>query len=350
MSGVLLLTLFALPQRYLNAEDVAPESEVLLQRLDRALAGLPTVQFRAESQSIWKGGDLKKPWLVQTDSMLLQRAGELWKLRVARVNRVGSPPNIQYHEHVIAARAMHANLQYLRTTPSDLTDLSRIIDSPNDFSGDLSVSCYLEPSPGALSKLKRFMKGADFLYGRLACDNARLPDVLAESTLTVRPLQEQVDGHSTWVLEGRGRFGQYTVWVDAESDYLPRRVVIRKSDSDLIRDVPVKELEPYIDSDDPIPDSRVIAFEIRVDNVEIGEIAGVRFMKRYDISGTTLYDSNESFTRMKKVRFSEFDPSPNLAKEDFELTLQIPEGTHIVIRDDYVWRNNDVQINLSDAE
>lgn len=71
-------------------------------------------------------------------------------------------------------------------------------------------------------------------------EGATIVDVLRDCPdVELRGDMETVDGHRTYVLRADTESGDYTVWVDPESGYLPRRVRVYKQADDLLFGKPV---------------------------------------------------------------------------------------------------------------
>lgn len=76
---------------------------------------------------------------------------------------------------------------------------------------------------------------AQSLDGYLAQDIESAADLLLESrNLTLRKEQELVDGILCYVVEGNTTHGKYTLWLDPEGGYLPRKAEISKGETDRI--------------------------------------------------------------------------------------------------------------------
>jgi hypothetical protein len=75
-------------------------------------------------------------------------------------------------------------------------------------------------------------------FGRVPGDGGQpLWDVLTSaSSLEVLPEPESIDGHVTWIVESRGKYGIHRIWFDPESGGLPRRIEVRKGLGDLYQD------------------------------------------------------------------------------------------------------------------
>ena len=77
------------------------------------------------------------------------------------------------------------------------------------------------------------MWGGEAFVGKLGRDTEDFTKVLKQDpNLRLRPQREDVDGHSCYVLESdTPENGKYTVWLDPEAGYVPRRAVVEKGES-----------------------------------------------------------------------------------------------------------------------
>lgn len=179
------------------------------------------------------------------------------------------------------------------------------------------------------------MHAVAFVFGLLWFDDG-LPvwQVLKEcESLTLSTDIEEINGISTWVVRGSGKRGDYAVWLDPENGCLPRRLEIERRASQL----PKQEA-----------DYGTILKQIQViSDIEITRYAGVPVISGYTSSGTVVRENNPKLERKVTYHTTSLDLDPRFAPDAFALTIPIPDGTRVTVKEArpirYEWRGGRVQ-------
>ncbi len=180
-----------------------------------------------------------------------------------------------------------------------------------------------------------------WVYGHLQGNGLKsyLPAALRESSLTARA--SDLAGTSTWLVEGKGPYGTYQVWLDPKEGYLPRRVELRKTGSDLFGKKPVSAIAGL----------HQVTVTIAVQRFE--HVDQVPIMAEFSIEHKQEYADHEvmvrSMSKLSKISLSGDLASPNA----FQVAAKIPNGTPVQVDDalhlDYIWKDGQI-VNVVDSE
>jgi hypothetical protein len=150
---------------------------------------------------------------------------------------------------------------------------------------------------------------------------ATIVDVLRDCPdVELRSDMETVDGHRTYVLRADTEGGDYTVWVDPESGYLPRRIRVHKQADDMLFGRPVSYIsEQRLNAGLPVMQKK--SWTYLLDSVKVKRIGEHRV-----ITGFSGEEDTELVTGTHMHRRASFEVT------DVELTPSF-EGTHAFVID-----------------
>lgn len=177
---------------------------------------------------------------------------------------------------------------------------------------------------------------AKALAGYMLGDSKPLAKILTEesSVLHTRPSMQMVNGFPTYVLEATTPYGHYTVWMDPNCGYSPRRVIVERGPKDLYGGKAVSTPPRP-----PIPGARrVNPLEHRptrerarfvLDILKIKEIGGDFFATEGAATTIHVYDdgSIEEFHSVCERILVDLDPDFNDIPDAF--VLDVPDGTRV---------------------
>ena len=175
--------------------------------------------------------------------------------------------------------------------------------------------------------------------GYMLGDLKSLSEILVEksSEITVRPSMEVVNGYSTYVLEANTQYGHYTVWMDPNCGYSPRRVVIERGEKGMLAIQPHLNLKtnnkPTDKATRPARPSVERTTEI-MDIQKIQKINGNYFAAAGTTTTTRIYfnGSVKKFNRTCEISLIDFNPDFNEIPGVF--IPDVPNGT--AVHDDNV--------------
>ena len=148
-------------------------------------------------------------------------------------------------------------------------------------------------------------------------------EIVSEATsLQLRPKPEEVGGYLTHVLEADTKYGTYTLWIDTQHGYNPRRIEVFKSKGHLYHDT-------ELGLDSAKPNDRASA-ELVIDNVEISKIGGSYIPTAARISRRTIYVDGQSEKEINMYKRENVDLDPNVDEFSKSFFAGIPDGTSVV--------------------
>ena len=173
--------------------------------------------------------------------------------------------------------------------------------------------------------------------GYMLGDIKPLSDILAEksSVLKVRPSMENVNGCSTYVLEADTIYGHYTVWMDPNSGYNPRRVVVERDTQNLLAiDTSIKKINSQTNNQltavNPRPGRPSFERITEVMDIhKIQEIGGDFFTTAGTTTTTRVYSdgSVKKFHTVCEISMIDFNPDFNDIPGIF--LPDVPNGTKV---------------------
>lgn len=179
-------------------------------------------------------------------------------------------------------------------------------------------------------------------FGRLPGDGG-LPlwQILeTASGLKVRPEPEVIDGHTTWIVESSGKYGNHKIWFDPECGGLPRRIEVSKRQGDLYQDeqigsrpeTPREERGSRKSGEVRFSPTRRGVFQ-RFDNFVLEyEARDLYVIKAFDVHSQTDYDQELRVAQDLKYRVRSFEKHLEKWPSDpIVLDLRIPEGAIVAI-------------------
>jgi len=176
------------------------------------------------------------------------------------------------------------------------------------------------------------------LAGYMSVKEKPLAEILAEesSVLHVQPSMQMVNGFPTYVLEATTPYGHYTVWMDPNCGYSPRRVIVERGPDDLYGGKPVSAR-----SGPSRPTFERARFVL--DILKIKEIGG-GFMATEGTTTTTHVYSTGSIERTHGVcELALVDLHPDFNDVPDAFVLDVPDGTRVFDDDfpvgTFKWQN-----------
>jgi len=184
-------------------------------------------------------------------------------------------------------------------------------------------------------------------YGAVVGDSGRLlPDLLRMCALSVR--SDSLVGNAVFILEGRGPYGLYKLWLDPSIGYLPRRIEILKEGNDLMGN---KAISQITGDGSLYPASRQKQFSVVVEDFQYQPLGAGFVPTTYSEDAQWIYEDGSQVSVSTAVVLSEFtlltDSSDKLSDKAFELSMKIPDGTRVDVLDSpnisYLWRDGKIE-------
>lgn len=184
-----------------------------------------------------------------------------------------------------------------------------------------------------------------------------LPEMLRQAdSFTVREETETIDGHETYVLEAKTRYGTHILWIDPAYGFNPRRILVRKTGQDLWDNLLLSKQSTNSEEGDTSiqPSSEITKDEMIADTITIDKVGDAFVVTEARITNVRSFANGESTIARTSVKRSQmnFDPDFNAMKA-FE--INVPNGTSVEFMDErrdsgvrYQWRNGKV-IPIVDA-
>jgi hypothetical protein len=184
------------------------------------------------------------------------------------------------------------------------------------------------------------------LAGYMQGDQKPLAKILAEesSVLHMLPSTQMINGFPTYVLEATTPYGHYTVWMDPNCGYSPRRVIVERGPKDLYDGKPVSTPPPppppgYTRK--PQPTREHVRFTMEISKIK--EIDG-GFMAT---EGSTTLNTDFSSGSKEEIHgvceFTLIDLNPDFNKIPDAFVLGVPDVTQVIDLDfpegKFKWKN-----------
>lgn len=180
-------------------------------------------------------------------------------------------------------------------------------------------------------------------------DGVILPDILQESTLTVR--KDIAPKSDLMILQGTGKWGEHTLWLDPTHNYIPRRIEQRKKGQDWIdRDKPLSEVGP---GDGRVyPKASYKEVSQRFEATKVDQIAGKDIITEVVLTEQLQFANNQSVTLTTQMRISNLAMSPDYSSGNpFVINTPIPNGTPVEVYDspgiEYEWQDGKIVKKVS---
>jgi len=156
-------------------------------------------------------------------------------------------------------------------------------------------------------------------------DDTKLFMILRESELHVRNEMENIDGHQVYVLDGRSKRGKFTVWLDPNAHYHPRRIEIHKSGEDLLNGRPVASM---VSEGNIVKNKQLKEYTLIVDAVKIEKIGDVNIVTAANITEVRTYVDGHKITATYPFQIKNINLAPDfLSTKAFDVNL--PDGTPV---------------------
>lgn len=165
------------------------------------------------------------------------------------------------------------------------------------------------------------LAGGESLDGYFARDQVNIVELLNSSELHFHDNSEMIDGFECYAVEASTDHGQYTVWLDPQSGYLPRKVVAKKTGKDIF-------------GHQPLSNSSLSISEVSyiMDSVVIKELNGIFIPIACSMIETFHYPNGTKSTITTRHERTKVDLNP-----DFEslgaFKPDIPDGTKVIHQD-----------------
>ena len=184
------------------------------------------------------------------------------------------------------------------------------------------------------------------LAGYMLGDLKPLAEILAEesSVLHTLPSMQNVNGFPTYVLEATTTYGHYTVWMDPNCGYSPRRVIVERGPKDLLDGKPVSTPRPPPPpgiTRKPRPTREHVRFVLEISKIE--EIDGDFMTTKGSTISSTVFSDGSKEESHDVCEFTLIDPDPDFNKIPDAFVLGVPEGTQVYNMDfpegKFKWQN-----------
>ena len=180
------------------------------------------------------------------------------------------------------------------------------------------------------------------ITGRYFLSRDPLPEILKKSELTAN--QVQFEGKSHWLLQSKGEWGSYSLWLDPDRGYVARRIIEIRERADKVylgagkvvtiatapanRGGPWKQLRRQFDAS-------------RIDIID-GNHVVTEWTLTQDLTDST----NQLRVQKDFVRLSDVNLNPDFAEDPFKVTTPIPDGMHVSVKDqpgiEFEWRGGQI--------
>ncbi len=325
-----LFNILALPV-LANAAEKTPEE--LLSAYERTLDVYKRATFTVHTQGYYYGFALPNGTKIEDSTFQVFRDGERWKYLRTSTSQYpdkGKVGSTQSQSEVLHPGKGSISVQYDPTKKKTRSVVAKLGELP-DAERNLIWTYFF----GLVTH--------GYLAGNLTGDGGAypLPVILRQSNLTART--EQLEGREVWVLEGTGKWGTHTLWLDPGHSYLPRRMVQRKERDHWVKpDLPIASLPVGNSALDPKVHCAGFNQQMTAPRFE-------RINDRDVITGFTFEEEKrfvdgQAVSTKAQVRFSEVNLNPDFSSRDlFRITTPIPNGFPVQVRDqagiNFEWRD-----------
>ena len=186
------------------------------------------------------------------------------------------------------------------------------------------------------------------LAGYMQGDLKPLAEILAKESSVIHtlPSMQMVNGFPTYVLEATTPYGQYSVWMDPNCGYSPRRVIVERGPKDLYDGRPVSTppppgLVPSGNQMVPRPTLKHVRFVLEISKIE--EIDGDFMTTKGSTISSTVFSDGSKEESHGVCEFTLIDLDPDFNKIPDAFVLGVPDGTQVYNMDfpegRFKWQN-----------
>lgn len=313
------------------AETVTAETRTpseLLQAYENSLNRLELIQFDAHIVSQWEKKGTEK--YKGTEAWKVLRDGERWKLSCQNtvsesISGKTTLVDQSFNEYVAPATE---GFDELRLQKNLQTDSLEYVIANRKLTEKGKAAFWAE---GDFMLIFGYLQGnGKMMY---------LPEILRKSTLSVS--QEVLGAHKVDVLTGKGAFGTYTLWLDPDFGFLPRRISVRKGLSDYAGD---RQLSSWEGLQEMQADVKVLRLK---------KVSGVDVLAEFEITHKSILKDHETWSHTA-CSLSNINLTPDVSTTDaFKLSSEIPNDTPVQVNDastiEYVWQDGRI-VKVVDLE
>ena len=149
-----------------------------------------------------------------------------------------------------------------------ILDTDRAISYENSTGGTPEFARVSNQRESMRGYVRSQLQGGQAAKGYFAQDGKSVVEILRSSPdLSILRTDEVVDNMQCVVIQGTSGYGSYTLWLDPNAGYLPRRVLVTKQKDHFWSEVKIADRSPF--SNGKLKD---VAY--RLDSVEIEEVDG----------------------------------------------------------------------------
>jgi hypothetical protein len=175
------------------------------------------------------------------------------------------------------------------------------------------------------------------LAGYMQGDLKPLAEILAEDSTVLHALPpiQMVNGFPTYVIEAATPYGHYTVWMDPNCGYSPRRVSVERGPKDLYDGRPVstpRPLPPPGHTRKPLPARERVRFVLEISKIK--EIDGGFIATQGSTTLSTDFSDRSNEEIHGVCEFTLIDLNPDFKKIPDAFVLGVPDGTQVLNIDD----------------
>jgi hypothetical protein len=154
--------------------------------------------------------------------------------------------------------------------------------------------------------------------------------------LEVSPKREEIAGVPTWHVRGRGKHGEFSLWLDPAAGGLPRKIV-----HILVRQPEGNGVDPLTPEPEgagrPKRDLKRLSRRQlkravqRFDNMTIERVGGIFVTKSFDFTSQTVFHDGAEVEVKTAVHVHKLDEDPARIEAGFRPSIPIPDGTPILV-------------------
>lgn len=176
--------------------------------------------------------------------------------------------------------------------------------------------------------------------------NSQLPltEILQQSELLAR--EESVNGSTLRVLEGKGKWGTHTLWLDPQLGYLPRRIDQSKQANDWGESgKPISSAKYAAGS--VYPNAFLTTWSDRFEVTNFDRVGNQTLVTSFKLMHELRFANGQTVTFRTDVNLSEIQLNPDFSKDDpFRISTSIPNGAYVQVDDregiNYEWQDGKI--------
>ena len=194
------------------------------------------------------------------------------------------------------------------------------------------------------------LHGGETLDGQLSTDDDMLPNILhSSSELRLMEASEEIAGNLCYVVEAKGDYGHYRLWLDPRYGYVPRKIVAYKTENDKYGETLISSKSPVVLGDSqPV---KLEAYTFTCDSIKIEKIGDYFLPTACTILEDWTYSGGLRKTARRVHKRLAIDLAPNFTALG-AFVPDLPDGTPIN-HQNYVgtgirceWRDGRVVTNI----